>query len=80
MGKKRGYTSEDAWRDTDETRDATKATWHQARTDDQRSNKPSADYGDRKATDADYRPSWDSGKGGERASDSGKDSGSDSKK
>ncbi len=44
------YDEDDAANDTDSSRDSVDEAWHDARTDDQTSDSPSVDYGDRNPT------------------------------
>lgn len=48
MGPK--YNEKDSSKDTDTTEKDAERTWHNARTDDQRSDNPTVDYGSRQDT------------------------------
>ena len=53
------YEEDDAAEDTDASLAETNAAWHDARTDDQRSDSPTVDYGDREPTYSQYDLSWE---------------------
>lgn len=54
------YDEDDAARDTNSSRSDVDGAWHNARSDDQNSDDPSVDYGDRDATYADAAGNeWD---------------------